>query len=341
MKPAYASIPKVSSRIGALILQRASVLGVDPGQLMSGTGFDAVWLSDPEARMPLAMEEHLWARAAALTRKPSFGLFAASLIRPGEFDVLDYAVRTAPDLRTALQRMARYNRLLHDLAIFDIIPMGETTRIEHRFDVVGAQPCPEAAEFTLASLVVVASQLTGEPVQALAVEFVHAALDQVDAYRAVFGLEPRFGAPAACVVLASELLDRPVSAADPSLSRIVTAHAEQLLAVSQRPQENITTLVRRKLAEGMAHGLVSLRSVARQLNLSERSLQRRLDDQGTCFADLMDEVRRELARRYIADQRLALGEVAYLLGFSEPSAFHRAFKRWTGMTPAAARRSRH
>lgn len=308
---------------------------------MSCTGFEAAWLSDPEARMPLAMEEHLWARAAVLTHKPSFGLFAASLIRPGEFDVVDYAVRTAPDLRTALQRLARYNRLQHDLAAFDIIPMGETTRIEHRFDVVGPQPCPQAAEFTLASLVVVASQLGGEPVQALAVEFVHAALDQVEAYRAVFGVEPRFGAPVACVVLATDLLDRPVPTADPGLSRIVTAHAEQLLAAGQRSHENIATQVRRQLAEGMAHGTVSLRSVARQLNLSERSLQRRLEDQGTCFAGLMDEVRRELALRYIADQRLALGEVAYLLGFSEPSAFHRAFKRWTGMTPAAARRSRN
>lgn len=335
------SLPKVSARIGALIIHRASVLGVEPAHLMSSTGFDTDWLSDPEARMPLAVEEHLWERAADLTHKPSFGLFAASLIRQGEFDVLDYAVRTAPDLRTALQRLARYNRLLHDLATFEIIPMGETTRIEHRFDLLGALPCPQAAEFTLASLVVVASQLCGAPVQALSVDFVHAALDKVDAYQAVFGVAPRFKCPVSCLVLASELLDRPVSAADPGLSRIVTAHAEQLLAASQPPPEDITTQVRRHLAEGMAHGLTSLQAVALRLHLSERSLQRRLDDQGTRFADLMDEVRRELAMRYIADQHLALGEVAYLLGFAEPSSFHRAFKRWTGMTPAAARRSRH
>lgn len=335
------SHPKVSARIGALIIHRASVLGVEPAHLMSSTGFDVEWLSDPEARMPLAVEEHLWARAADLTHKPSFGLFAAGLIRPGEFDVLDYAVRTAPDLRTALQRLARYNRLLHDLATIEIIPMGETTRIEHQFDVVGVRPCPQAAEFTLASLVVVASQLCGEPVQALSIDFVHAALDKVDAYRAVFGVTPRFKRPVSCLVLPSKLLDRPVPAADPGLSRIVTAHAEQLLAASQRPPENIAMLVRRQLAEGMAHGETSLQAVARCLNLSERSLQRRLDDQGTRFADLMDEVRRELAMRYIADEHLALGEVAYLLGFSDPSSFHRAFKRWTGMTPAAARRSRH
>lgn len=340
MKPVHASVPKVSARIGALIIQRAAVLGVEPEQLLFETGFEAAWLSDTEARMPLAIEQRLWERAADLAHTPSFGLFAASLIRPGEFDVLDYAVRTAPDLRTALQRLTRYNRLLHDLAIFKVIPMGETTRIEHRFDVVGVQPCPQAAEFTLASLVVVASQLSGESVHALHVELPHAALDAADAYLAAFGTVPRFGAPVSCLVLASDVLGRSVPAADPCLSRIVTAHAEQLLSASEPPQENITTLVRGKLAEGMAHGLISLRVVARSLNMSERSLQRRLDDQGSRFADLMDEVRRGLAMRYIADERLALGEVAYLLGFSDPSSFHRAFKRWTGTTPANARRSR-
>lgn len=85
---------------------------------------------------------------------------------------------------------------------------------------------------------------------------------------------------------------------------------------------------------------MTLRQVAQRLHLSERSLQRRLDAEGTRFADLVDEVRRELALRYIADERLALGEVAYLLGFAEPSPFHRAFKRWTGTTPTAARRAR-
>lgn len=330
-------IPQVSARIGALIVQRAASLGVEPERLMCGTGFEAAWLNDPEARMPLSVEERLWARAAQLTRTPAFGLQAARLIRPGEFDVLDYAVRTAPDLRTALQRLARYNRLLHDLASFKIIPMGTATRIEHHFERAGVQPCPQAAEFTLASLVVVASQLAGEPVQALEVAFMHAPLDNVETYRQVLGVVPRFGAPASCVVLASELLDRPVPAADPGLSRIVTAHAEQLLATRNQPHESITMQVRQQLAQGMAHGVMSLRAVARHLNLSERSLQRRLGDEGTCFADLVDEVRRELATRYIADERLALGEVAYLLGFSDPSAFHRAFKRWTGTTPAAAR----
>jgi hypothetical protein len=166
---------RVSARIGALIVQVAVARGVDLQRLMAGAGFDLRWLVDAEARMPQAVEERLWDRAAELTADPLFGLHAAAAIRPGAFDVLDYAVRTAPDLRTALQRLARYNRLVHDLATFEVLPAGPAVRIEHRFEGSGVRPRRQAAEFTLASLVVVASQIGGRPVQALAVEFAHAA----------------------------------------------------------------------------------------------------------------------------------------------------------------------
>ena len=335
-----AHVPHVSARIGALIIQVAAARGVDPQRLMAESGFAPCWFADAEARMPLAVEEKLWDRAAESTADPLFGLHAAAAIRPGAFDVLDYAVRTAPDLRAALQRLARYNRLVHDLASFEVLPAGDAVRIEHRFDGPDARPCRQAAEFTLASLVVVASQIGGRPVQPLAVEFAHAQPGPAEDYAVVFGVLPRFDAPVSCLVLATDVLDRPVPAADPGLSRIVTAHAEQLLAAHHPAPSAVAVQVRRQLTEGMADGPMTLPQVARRLHVSERSLQRRLDAEGTSFAQLLDEVRRDLALRYVADERLALGEVAYLLGFAEPSPFHRAFKRWTGMTPRTFRDSR-
>ena len=339
--PARSRTPQVSARIGALIVEVAASRGVDAARLMADGGFDPAWLGDAEARMPLAVEERLWELAAERTGDPLFGLHAAQAIRPGAFDVLDYAVRTAPDIRTALQRLARYNRLVHDIASFELVAQGDAVRIEHRFDAIGVQPCRQAVEFTLASLAVVASQIGGQPVQARAAEFPHDALGDPEEFRPVFGVAPRFGAPVSCLVLSAELLDRPVPAADPGLSRIVTAHAEHLLAAHAPWQDSMAAQVRRQLAQGLANGPITLGQVAQRLHLSERSLQRRLDEEGTRFAALVDEVRRELALRYIADDRLALGEVAYLLGFAEPSPFHRAFKRWTGTTPAAARRAVH
>jgi len=339
--PTRVRIPQVSARIGTLIVHVAASHGADTQQLMTEAGFDPAWLSDPDARMPLAVEERLWNLAAVLTSDPLFGLHAAAAIRPGAFDVLDYAVRTAPDLRSALHRLARYNLLVHDLASFEITSAKGVVRIEHRFDSARDRPCRHATEFTLASLVVVASQICGQSVPATAVEFAHADPGGSECFRSVFGVAPRFNASASSLILADDLLSRPVPAADPNLSRIVTAHAEQLLAAHTPSAEGVSVQVRRLLAENMANGPMTLCEVAQRLNLSERSLQRRLDDDGTRFARLLDEVRHELALRYIADERLALGEVAYLLGFAEPSPFHRAFKRWTGLTPAAARRARH
>lgn len=125
-----------------------------------------------------------------------------------------------------------------------------------------------------------------------------------------------------------------------AISHIVMVHAEQLLALATHTPPNITATVRAFLTEGMAQGPKTLSLVAEQMLMSERSLQRRLESEGTRFAKLADEVRKELALRYIADRHLALGEVAYLLGFADPSPFHRAFKRWTGMTPAVARQAK-
>ncbi len=324
-----------------MIVQIAAARGAEAGRLMADAAFDPAWLADADARMPLAVEESLWQGAAELCGDPLFGLHAAAALRPGAFDVLDYAVRTAPELRSALQRLARYNRLVHDVASFELIAQGDALRVEHRFDGARSRPCRHAAEFTLASLIEVGSQIAGQRVQALAVEFAHPAIGDAEPYRQVFGVIPRFEAPVSCLLLQGEVLDRPAPDADPGLSRIVVAHAEQLLAAQAPARETTAAQLRRQLAQGMANGPMTLGEVARRMHLSERSLQRKLDAEGTRFAELVDEVRRELAMRYIADERLALGEVAYLLGFAEPSPFHRAFKRWTGTTPGAARRARY
>ena len=336
---ATAAAPSVLARIVGLIVHAVQARGVGAAELLAGSGVDPADLADADARIPLATEELLWARAAELSGDACFGLHAAALIRPGAFDVMDYAVRTAPTLREALERLARYNRLVHDVAAFRIVDAGATVRVEHGFVSPGHWPCRQASEFTLASLPMVAAQIAGgRALPALAVEFAHAAPAELAPYREVFGLVPRFGAEVSAISFDAARLREPVPGADPGLSRIVTAHAERLLAEQAPPQPGLAEQVRRFIAESLDQGPPSLRQVAHRLHLSERSLQRRLGEEGCRFAELVEQVRRELALRYIADRKLALGEVAYLLGFAEPSPFHRAFKRWTGMTPAAARR---
>ncbi|MBC5781534.1 AraC family transcriptional regulator [Ramlibacter sp. USB13] len=330
-----APAPTVSARVLSLIAAAAQARGVSLARQLHASGIADAVLADPDARVPLATEEALWEQAATACEDPQFGLHAAQSLRPGQFDVLDYAVRTAPTLRESLRRLARYNRLVHDLATFDLQPRGRLLRVEHRLGAT-RPACPQAAEFTLASLAVIGRQLS--PRFAVhAVEFAHAALGDPAAYEQVFGVLPAFSRDVNAVTLDDAMLDAPLPAADPALSRIVTRHAEHLLAALPPAQVSVASRVRQEIAAQLATGPLSLPDAARRLHLSERSLQRQLLQEGVRFAELVDQVRRELALRYVADRGLAIGEVAYLLGFSEPSPFHRAFKRWTGRTPAAAR----
>jgi len=329
---------EVSAGIGALVVQSAAARGVSVEQLRARTGFDPAIAADPDARIPLTMETALWDEAARLSGDAAFGLHAAEGVRAGLFDVFDYAVRTAPTVRAALDRAARSNRLLHDAAVFTVLDAGEATRVEHALG--SAQQSRHAAEFTLASMLVVGGQMTGERPRPLAVEFRHASPPDVREHLRTFGVAPRFSAAVNAIQFDRAALLHPVPAADPALWRVIERHAEALLAARPDPAESAANRVRRILAGalGEGEGAASLASVADRLKLSERSLQRRLADEGVSFDALLEELRHELAVRYLADRKISIAEVAYLLGYSEPSAFHRAFKRWTGKTPAEVRR---
>lgn len=330
-------VPHVSARIGALIVHAAESAGVDAVRFAAEMGFDPAVVRDPDARIPLELEERLWDEAARRSGVDSFGLRAAQSMRPGAFDVLDYAVRTAPTLRAALERLARYNRLVHDVARFTLVDREATVRVEHRFSRPGLQPCRQASEFTIASIVAFGSALTAKPVRPLTVEFIHEAPSSSSAHRMLFGLEPRFSSAVNAIELDRETVEREIPGADPALSAVIERHAEALLA--GRPEiESTAQRVRRELASMLRDGDASLVAAAKRVGMSARSLQRRLADEGLSFDAVLDDLRRELALRYLADPRIAIAEVAYLTGFSEPSAFHRAFKRWTGTTPGDARR---
>ncbi|KAB2888831.1 MAG: AraC family transcriptional regulator [Kofleriaceae bacterium] len=241
-------------------------------------------------------------------------------------------------MRAALDRLVRYNRLVHSAAEFTVQEAGARVRIEHAFAVPGRQPGRQASEFTLATLVAITGQIAGVDIRPLAVELPHAPpADDLTAYEAVFGVPPRMRRPVGAVELARSDLDRPCPAADPHLSEVILRQANALLAARPGPSTTYGDRVRRYLVDHLGGNAVSLASAAESLKLSERSLQRRLAAEDTSFDALVDELRRELALRYLADRSMAIGEVAYLLGYSEPSAFHRAFKRWTGSTPAEIR----
>jgi AraC-like DNA-binding protein len=332
-----AASPTVSNRIVKLVLAMVAARGGDPAECRRRVGLDEAALADVEGRVPLEQEGRLWTEAARLLGDSDFGLHAAELLQPGAFDVLDYALRASPDLAEALARLGRFNRLLHDVAEIGVRHEGDRACVWHRFRGDPRGAVRHAAEFTVASWVVFGRQSTGQDWAPREVWFQHAQPADVSGLRRFFRAPLRFGQPENAMLLDRGILAIPLLKADPGLCVVLDRHAEDLLRRLSPVAESPLARVRRVVSEELESGEFSAASVARRLKMSPRTLQRVLAEEGTTFRDVVEELRRELALRYLHERSVSISEVAFLLGFSESRAFHRAFKRWTGKTPGEFR----
>jgi AraC-like DNA-binding protein len=293
---------------------------------------------DPDARIPFELLVRAWPAAARLTGDDAFGLHFAEAAAVGSFGVFDYVTRARPTLGEALACGIRYQRLLHDAVEFGLRLDGEVAIFSHRAHGEAGGAPRHAAEAALASWLVRTRVLTGVALQPIAVRFEHAAPSAIAEHRRIFGIAPGFGAGGNELHLARADLARPLATADAGLAAVLERHATTLLAALPAGEAPLAR-VRRVVAEELRLGTPSAATVAKRLHASVRSLQRLLAEHGTSFRDLVDELRRELAERYLAEPTISVTEAAFLLGFSEPSAFHRAFRRWRGTTPEAFRRA--
>lgn len=327
------SAASVSTRMPRLAAEALAATGADVSALLASLGVERASLDDVDGRLPVSIDLALWAEARRLSGDECFGLHAAERVRPGSFDVLGYTLRTSATLGGAFERLVRYNQLLHDLAELRLSTRGAGARLSLRLLPEGTPR--QQAEFSLAVFLLFSRQATGVDVVPRAVEFAHAAPADISEHRRIFRAPILFSRPATVLVLRRQVLDLPLLQADPGLCAVLERQLRELLS-RLPPGEGVLERVRRLIAAELCGGDPSVESVARRMHMSPRTLHRRL--QGTSYRAVVDGLRQDLALRYLAEDRLAIAEAAYLLGFSEASAFHRSFKRWTGRTPADYRR---
>ena len=237
-------------------------------------------------------------------------------------------------MREALLRWVRYLNLLDDAVVVGLAI--EEDRAYLRVEVESEAPAPGAHELCFALVAQRVRQLSTAPVRILGVDFVHRTVADPATYRAYFDAPVTFGAPINQLVFPRAALDASLVSSDPALLGILTRAADELAA--RAPNDpSLSAQVGRVLREALRVDEGHVEAVAKRLGLTSRSLQRRLKDEGTSFNTLREQVRRDLTERYLAEG-LTISEISFLVGFSEPSAFFRAFKRWTGLTPIEARR---
>lgn len=327
----------VAVQVIRTIVRAGQAAGADAEVALAQAGIAPQLLTDPDARVPLAAEEALWEAFARESGDPLFGLHAAQTIQPGDFDVLDYAIRSSTSLGAALDNLCRYNRLIHDVAEINIVHTGEDAILTHRFRHLPTGASLHAADFSLAAIVEMGRQLTGRDWAPRRVRFQHDLSTNVEAYQAVFNTDVVFAAESNQLVFDAAILEWPVQGGDSALNRILRQHADQLLDALPK-HEDILDQVRRHISHVLPGGVPAMETIAFHLHMTPRTLQRRLKAHGISYQKLLENLRKDLAQSYLRERRLAISELAYLLGYSEPSAFQRAFKRWTGMTPDNFRR---
>ncbi len=285
---------------------------------------------DEDARLPVGLV-HEWLREAIeKSGDPELGLKAGALVTPGDVGVIDYVLSSAPTVSAAVAATCRYMRLLNEAleCRLDTDDGCAVLRMEAR------APLPAAAEdFMLAGYYT--SHAWVRSILNLECWFMHAAPSDLGTYRRVFGETVlRFSSPCSGFAFSGEQLEQPLAEADGNLHVIVRRLADSLLAELPNDNGAFSDRVRSLLSRELATPGLSTAWAARQLRMSVRTLARRLEVENTSFYTLLDEARHARALRLIGDGRLTLAEIAFVLGFSHVTSFHRAFRRWTGRTPA-------
>lgn len=314
----------------------AALVGVDIEALLAAVGLDREAATDVEMQLSSASRVALWRESVRRSRDPALALHAAEGLPFGAFDVVDYVAAQAPTLGEGLAALARYFRIARGDFTLRLEVGADEGRLHLELPPSFAGVAAYATEFALACVLTRFRMVTESPWSPLEIAFSYPAPGHVEEYARVFACPLRFGADATVVRLSRAALDLRLPAADGRLRVVLERAAAEVLA-RMPPAPSLTTRLREALSEELRGGQPTLERAAKRLAVSPRTLGRRLQAEGTSFQDQLAALRCELARGYLESRRFSVAEVAYLLGFSEPSGFGRAFKRWTGHSPHAWR----
>jgi AraC-like DNA-binding protein len=309
---------------------------IDPKPVFEAAGVDPALRFDQHARLSRPQMNALHVAAFEATGDEAIGLRVVTAFHPSHMGALGYAWLASQTPRDAWRKMRRHSRLESDT-----FRLTKTTRDGevhlHYFWEGDWTPIPSQVYMVMALLVHLHRCIAGPEENPVRVAFSTAEPADLAPFQAHFRCPMAFDQPSELLVLPEAVMDRPSPRAHPELEQATEEMVVRYLAL--RDRNDILSQVRAALYECLPEGEVSAERIAEQLHMSARTLRRKLDDQQTSFRALLNEVRRSLALRYIKDRSLSLTEISYLLGFSEPSSFSRAFRGWTGEAPSRARTS--
>jgi AraC-like DNA-binding protein len=315
------------------LIEVARTRGLDVAPLWARSGLSPGRSVDD--RVSDSMHLALWNEVMRQSDS-SFAIDFARSMRVDDYEALGLACKTAETLGAALERLVRYLALWTNAVELELTTRGADAMMTLRRPGIDTPGYRAAMESSVAELAGNLGALARTPVDLFAAYFAHAAPRDLSAHREFFRCALVFDAECYGVSLPAAALTTPLPLADPGLSRFLVAHLEERAASRGPPSllQDVADAISRELPSGPP----SVKRVAARLGLSPRTLQRRLAEADTRFQALVSMTRQTLARRLLLETNHSLPEIGFLLGFSEASAFHRAFRRAFGVTPAAFRK---
>lgn len=306
-------------------------LKVDVDAFLRSLGVEPSAVKAPDARVPVETYLHIQESAAELVHDPYFGLHMGEFAEAGSWSILGYLMMNCQTLGEAVEKSGRYSRIIGNLiearaelgfnkikAIF-FTPPHAPAMSRHCFDS------------TFASSVRMMRTLTGQPLNPLEVTFIYPEPEARAEYERIFCCPVKFEQNHNSLTLDMSLVNMPIRLANPALLEHFERYAQVFLAQLERKDETTRAVTKIILAR-LDDESLSIEKVAREMAMSVRTLQNRLEAEGVAFSELLRDIRRRLAQQYLR-QNYTVEQITYLLGFSEPSVFRKAFKKWSGVTP--------
>ena len=279
--------------------------------------------------------KHLWREAIAQTSDPYLGLHIGEAFDLSAIGIVGYVLLNCKTYAQVLDKLSVYTRLFSQgvaihYRVSDSWVHCDCQIVENIKNYLQDEP-RQPIESTFAALFTATKQLTGKFLTADAVWFRHPYPEDYSEYQRIFQTSVQFSQPTNRIIFPATCLDWKVRSANAKLLSVFELHATAMLEAQQTSsyRQKVIQAIERHLKEEVP----SIEAIARDLTISVRQLQRELRQENTTYQQLLDETRKELALKYLQNPQISIHDVAFLLGFSEPSTFYRAFKRWTGKTP--------
>ena len=331
-----ASIPTAQGGLSRLAIARLQSAGVPVAPLLRRVGLTPEVIADPEERLSVRSQVALLDEAAIALKDDCLGFTLARDFDPRELGLLYYVMASSQTLGDALKRVARYSRITNEALVVGYRE-GNRLIISLSYSGVPRHSERHQIEFCMFAVLRICRMLTGQNLVPQHFSIAHYRSGGTSEMARFVGTKVEFGADTDEFALNVDARELPLIHSDTHLNDLLLKYCEAALADRRGDTSQLRTRVENAISSLLPHGRVLVEDVARSLGMSERTLARKLSDEGLNFTEILQQLRRDLAVRYLDDRKLHVSKIAWLLGFHEVSAFTHAFKRWTGKTPSQMR----